>query len=289
MEINAKISQPFSCYAFQTDSAIVRQVYETQDNYLIEYDEIGQKNWCAIYFCSNDIYYPNTEEIFRKRIIEKNFFEWYHSRIKKASKHIFVRDIFKQWYLAGINARIDTPEKLIAFLRNETEGYHVVTIGSSAGGYAATLYGSLLNADYVFAFNPRLEIYSVLERTSEKVNPLAFRLKNIRQFYYDLNPLINNTTSIFYFFSRNSWLDIIQNKHILIKPNIYQITFQTSHHGIPFLKVALPTVINWDVEKLKRLSGKIHSPIGFTIKAVGVVKTIRGLYSQLYQAYKKRR
>lgn len=66
-----------SCYVFQTDSEIVRQVYETQDNYLIEYDEIGQKNWCAIYFCSNDIYYPNTEDIFRKRIIEKNFFEWY--------------------------------------------------------------------------------------------------------------------------------------------------------------------------------------------------------------------
>lgn len=122
-----------SYYVFQTDSEIVRQVYEKQDNYLIEYDEAGPKDWCAIYFCSNDIYYPNTEEIFRKRIIEKNFFEWYHSRIKKASKHIFVRDIFKQWYLAGINARIDTPEKLTAFLRNETEGFHVVTIGSSAG------------------------------------------------------------------------------------------------------------------------------------------------------------
>ena len=121
-----------TCYVFQTDSEIVNKVYQKQNNYLIEFDEKGDKEWCAVYFCSNDIYYPNTEEIFRKRIIEKNFFEWYHSRITKASKHIFIRDIFKQWYLAGINQNINTPEKLIEFLKKETEGYKVVTIGSSA-------------------------------------------------------------------------------------------------------------------------------------------------------------
>ena len=75
-------------YVFQTDSEIVNKVYQEQDNYLIEFDEKGDKEWCAVYFCSNDIYYPNTEEIFRKRIIEQNFFEWYHSRINKAFKHI---------------------------------------------------------------------------------------------------------------------------------------------------------------------------------------------------------
>lgn len=94
-----------TCYVFQVDSDIVQQVYNEKDNFLIEYDNQGEKKWCAIYFSSNDIYFPNTEEIFRKRIIEKNFFEWYHSRINRAYKHIFVRDIFKQWYLMGINAK----------------------------------------------------------------------------------------------------------------------------------------------------------------------------------------
>lgn len=151
-----------TCYVFQVDSDIVQQVYNEQNNFLIEYDNQGNKNWCAIYFCSNDIYYPNTEEIFRKRIVEKNFFEWYHSRINMASKHIFVRDVFKQWYLMGINAKINTPEKLTEFLRKETEGYNIVTIGSSAGGYAAILHGSLLSAKYILAFNPQFEIKSLL-------------------------------------------------------------------------------------------------------------------------------
>ena len=114
-----------TCHVFQTDSEIVNKVYQEQDNYLIEFNEKGDKEWCAIYFCSNDIYYPNTEEIFQKRIIDKNFFEWYHSRIYKAAKHIFIRDIFKQWYLAGINKNINSPEKIIEFLKEETKGYKV--------------------------------------------------------------------------------------------------------------------------------------------------------------------
>lgn len=81
---------------FQIDSGIVRDVYNKQPNYKIEYDESCLENVCAIYLSSNDIYFPNTEEIFRKRIVEKFFFEWYHTRFK-ARKHIFLRDIFKLW------------------------------------------------------------------------------------------------------------------------------------------------------------------------------------------------
>ena len=109
-------------FVFQTDSDIVRNVYDTQHNYLIEYNEqCKDKTYCAVYFCSNDLYYPNVEDIFRKRIVEKNFFEWYNLRIEKAYKHIFVRDVFKQWYLSGINQSIDSPERLIEFLKNETD------------------------------------------------------------------------------------------------------------------------------------------------------------------------
>ena len=87
-----------------------------QSNFLIEYNEnIVQKKICAIYFSSNDIYYPNDENTFRKKIVEKNFYEWYNTRIENAHKHIFIRDIHKQWYLSGINAEVNTPEKLLNF------------------------------------------------------------------------------------------------------------------------------------------------------------------------------
>lgn len=278
-----------TCYVFQVDSDIVQQVYNEQDNFLIEYDNQGDKNWCTIYFCSNDIYYPNTEEIFRKRIVEKNFFEWYHLRINRASKHIFVRDVFKQWYLMGINAKINTPEKLTEFLRKETEGYNIITIGSSAGGYAAILHGSLLNAKYVFAFNPQFEIKSLLKTTTEEKNPILFRNLDIISIYFDIVKYINVGTEFFYFSSNRSKWDVEQSLYIGDKPNIYNIRFNSSHHGIPFLKVALPVVLNLSVEKLKLLSVVTHSPIWFTYQMVGFRSTIVGFYKQLYLAYKKRK
>lgn len=281
------------CYAFQADSEVVRQAYSDMDNFLIEYDENQgggeNKRLCAVYFSSNDIYYPNTEEIFRKRILGNNFFEWYHSRITKARKHIFVRDIFKQWYLAGINANIDSPDKLASFLKKETEGYDVVTIGSSAGGYAAILYGSLIGAKTAIVFNPQFEIASLLERSTESVNPLVFRLKDLRREYYDIVQHINRETDIFYFHSLYSQWDIEQKKHIRPMPNLHEIPFQTKHHGIPFLKAALPTVINSEPCTLECLENKKHNPILFTIKMAGLRKAVTGAVAQIYLRYKKRR
>jgi hypothetical protein len=275
-------------HIFQTDSKIVNQVYHEQDNYLIEYDKKGDKEWCAIYFCSNDIYYPNTEEVFYNRIIKKNFFEWYHSRVNKAYKHIFIRDIFKQWYLAGINKTINTPNKLIEFIKKETKDYKVITIGSSAGGYAAILYGSFINAYYSLVFNPQFELKSLLQKSSEKINPLLFRIKDERIKYLDITNFINKETKIFYFYSNHSPWDIEQYNFIKSTNKVIPIPFNSKHHGIPFLKVALPIVINLNVDDLEHLSNKRHNPIIFTIKMVGCIKTCIGLYKQLLTAYKKR-
>ena len=58
-------------YSFQVDSDIVKDVYRSKANCLVEYDEsVNRRDTCAVYFSSNDIYYPNTEEIFRKRIVD---------------------------------------------------------------------------------------------------------------------------------------------------------------------------------------------------------------------------
>ena len=39
---------------FQIDSKIVRSVYATEPNYIIDYDESSEENVCTIYFSSND-------------------------------------------------------------------------------------------------------------------------------------------------------------------------------------------------------------------------------------------
>lgn len=127
---------------------------------------------------------------------------------KKAYKHIFIRDVFKQWYLAGINSNINTPEKLIEFLRKETEGYHTVMLGSSAGAYAAILYGSLLQTKKVLAFNPQYELKSLLNRSSEKINPLVFRLE------------------------KSGKTNISISSHSLIRIPIFIISIRMVHNGI---------------------------------------------------------
>lgn len=278
---------------FQVDSQIVNQVYREYPNYLIE--KSGNTKKCAIYFSSNDIYYPNTEEVFRKRIVEKNFFEWYKIRINDAGKHIFVRDVFKQWYLKGINRELDSIEKLATFLKKETAGYEVVTIGSSAGGYAALLFGHLLKAHTVMTFNSQFELKSRLISSNEFINPLLFRLKNTDAInYYDITNILNPSTSItniFYFYSEKSQEDICQYRHIEnnIARQFHIIKFRTSHHGIPFLKTALKSVINMSVTDLMKFEHKSHHPIIFTIQCVGFKATLYGLYHQLIDIYKRRR
>ncbi len=276
---------------FQVDSLIVNQVYQERPNYLIESTGEGKK--CAIYFSSNDIYYPNTEEVFRKRIVEKNFFEWYKIRVRDAGKHIFVRDVFKQWYLKGVNKDLDSIEKLAAFLKKETEGYEVVTIGSSAGGYAAILFGLLLKAHIVMAFNPLFELESKLTTSNELVSPLLFRLKDTDvKNYFDLTHLFYpSIPNIYYFYSEKSLRDFRQYHHIVhnIARQIHIIRFKTSHHGIPFLKNALPFVINMSEKELMRLEKRSHHPIAFTLKCVGVKATMQGIFHQLLDRYKRRR
>lgn len=278
---------------FQIDSEIVRSVYATEPNYIIDYDESSEENVCAIYFSSNDIYFPNTEEIFRKRIVEKNFFEWYHTRVK-ARKHIFIRDIFKQWYLEGINAELDSPEKIFEWLKGETEGYEVVTVGSSAGGYAAVLYGSLLNAKRVIAFNAQFELWHMFNSSSANSNPLVVKYKNTeRSLYYDLKGMLQDSVNYYYFLSTSCYEDSEQYRKLFTPPippqSLNCLRFRTAHHGIPFLKVALTRVLNLKDDQLRRIASKRHHPVWFTIRMVGVRKTIAGFVKQAYKAYLKRR
>lgn len=275
---------------FQIDSDCVKNV-RRKPNYSIEYSEdCPEKMHCAIYFSSHNIYYPNTCETFNTRIIEQDAFEWRKLKIQGVYKHIFVRDIFKQWYLAGINDAIDTPEKLLALLQEHTQGYRVTTVGSSAGGYAAILYGVQLGAKRVLAFNAQFEINSLLQTSRASIDPLVFRLHDQPvSKYFDLRNFIDDRIAIFYFFSTKSRWDRQQHDHIADLPGIYRIGFATAHHGIPFLKNNLKRVLGMDNEELIGLSKHApYSPFRFSIKLVGIRQTISFLITQIYKICHKK-
>lgn len=267
-------------YSFQVDSEIVKNVFINQDNYLIEYTTGAPKEYCIIYFSSNDLYYPNTEHAFQEQLINKNPYEWYKTRIKFGHKHIFIRDIRKQWYIGGINNRLDCTEKLSSFLKSETIGYKIITIGSSAGGYGALIHGQLLGAEKILSFNGNFELNSKLRISNEAVCPLLFRNQNNHEIakWFDSRNFISNPSTIFYFHSIRSTTDIPQYDHVKDLP-INCIQFKTSNHGVPFLKTNLSLVINSETSALLQLTGKVINPLVFSLRNVGLIQTILALKS----------
>lgn len=275
-------------YSFQVDSEVVNYYYENHDNFLIEYSDGVPNEFCSIYFSSNDIYYPNNERAFINQLAKTNRFEWYNTRLSNCHKHIFIRDVFKQWHLKGINSRINNPDKLFDFLLKETKGYKVITLGSSAGGFSAVIFGQLLKASKILSFNGNFEIYSKLQSSTAEKCPLIFRFqndKNVNKWFDSVN-FISDPSTIFYFQSIRSNQDIIKYNYIKHIP-LHRIQFYTSHHGIPFLKGNLPYVLNYSTNQLIKISQTVNYPILFSFKTVGVLKTIVDLISSLYKKNKK--
>lgn len=95
--------------------------------------------------------------------------------------------------MQGISTNID---ETVEYLRKAFEGYErVICLGSSAGGYAAILFGSLLKVDYVIAFIPQTILTS----------------PNRDERYRNLKPHINPTTKYFLYGDIN--IDDVNNCH----------------------------------------------------------------------------
>lgn len=275
-------------YVFQADSEAVNSVYTHDPNYLIEYDPQAPPDTCALYFSSHNIYYPNEEVVFTRDVVARNRFEWYGTRLPNIHKHVFLRDIKKQWYLTGINATVDSPGALEDFLRRETKGFRVTAIGSSAGGYAAVVYGQLLRAGRIYSFNGQFEFHSLLRKSSEAVDPLVFRNtgNKVLEPYYDARNFLTDPDKVYYFHSRKSQWDKEQLEHIA-DCGIHVIPFNVKNHGIPFLKNNLPAVLEMSETQLKALTGRNHAPLLFSIRSIGLLPTLSGIYHQLRAKWTK--
>jgi hypothetical protein len=281
-------------FIFQIDSPAVLKAFDT-DNYCIEYNtgKDCDSNLCVIYFSSNEIYFPNTLKSFNYSIIERDKYEWKKNRLSNAGKHIFIRDIRKQWYIGGINSTLYTALKLADFLKSETTGYKVYTIGSSAGGFAAILFGSLLKVNRVYAFNSQLNLLVTMQSSSSLVDPILFdKVKDKEiQTFFDLSNFITDGVDYYYFQSCHSKMDIMQYKSVnrLAKTKIKIIRFKTSNHGFPFLRINLPYILAFDKNSLDALANRTFHLIPFSIRLIGFTATIRFVLKAIVDRYQKKR
>jgi hypothetical protein len=137
-----------------------------------------------------------------------NFMEKY---FKNISRHFYI-DKYLNSYHQGIHEITNNIDETIEYLRNEIKNYkNVICLGISCGGYAAILFGSLLNINYVLAFIPQ-----TLRRN-----------KNIDEKYRDISKFINGTTK-YYLYGNLSVSDVTHYHHISHCERI-------SHHSNVFL------------------------------------------------------
>ena len=208
-------------------------------------------------------------------------YEWTHIPCDKADKTIYIRDIYKSWYVTGINDRISNMNQLILFLKRETDGYETVTIGSSSGGYLAALLSYYLHAAYSIVFSAQFELNN---KWAINANPFLQKMKNNPEAaqYYDLKPiLMQSTTPIFYIVPFKCEQDYYHWNYIRDVPCVRSIRFSSRHHGVVLLKNNLNRLINMDYEELEALFSKkanrLQSPILFSCEFVGAKRTIKEL------------
>ncbi len=233
----------------------IKKIY-SRENYKVV-DLNNDSNICLICFSSNGLYYPNTVEEFEKQIIIRDTYEWENiccsSRIMKyAQRIIFVRDIFKQWYVSGISENYNSIDRVYELLLNLTTEYDVVTLGGSSGGYAAVILGILLNAKKIYSFSGQFTIKNEIKD--------YFFLKKYQENeryaqYYELQKLLkkNNTIPIYYFYPANCKQDKEQFNYVKDISNIYSFAFKYSTHATTMYGCNFPYIITKSSEELHDL------------------------------------
>lgn len=238
------------------------EIIETPD-YPVSNDNNPEKlPTCAVYFTSAGWYQREDMESLKEMVWVKNRFEWKKNLIKTAQKHIFLRDVYMTWYVRGINSKLNSHEKVLEFIKEQTKGYRVILIGASAGGYMAAYVGLNIDAYKVFLFCAQFD--------------LRYDKVDIKSFEGNLEPKLMDYKgdNMYFFTSRDFVNDVIEYKFSLSCPGIKTFLFKTDVHGVPFPVSALTDVLNMPKKNLNKLyehyKNKEINILDFAYKAAGI-------------------
>lgn len=245
----------------------IQKIYKKK-NYKIIYDK-KKMNRCFVFFSGNGIYFPDNSEEFYRTIQIEDRYEW--KKISKdidAQKIIYLRDIKKIWYQKGINNKINNINKIIHLLKKETKKFsEIILVGSSAGGYLATIIGNFLKKAHVINFAGQVDL---------KLEGVTIKDKK----YQNISKKIYNK-KIFYFFSNKNKNDLMHYNLIKKKQNITFFKFDSNIHGPAVSSLVLKKIINMPFIELKELSKNNNSlinPIKFSISLVNPLNLILSIF-----------
>ncbi len=182
-----------------------------------------------------------TRTIDKNKIASFNFYRLFEN--DKSFDKLFIRDVKREFYLTGLKnstKNISETINLIDELTSVKSYRKKVAIGSSAGGFAAILFGNLLNFSKVIAFNPQTVISEEKETVLNDFTTLdglckKLRVQNTSDTLYqkclNLKNLMPFKTKVDLHFSNLSIVDRNFAKFIEHK-NCKLIPYQSSSHLI---------------------------------------------------------
>ena len=183
---------------------------ETIDDYLIDSNDVRKPLIIAFGGLSGNIFQPVFEF--------KNFLQ------KNVDCHfIFVKDTNQCWYHKGAIGLGNNIENVTQNLKNIIKKINyskVVTIGGSMGGFAALLFGSLLNVDGIISFSAQTFIDKENRRLYDDdrwSKQIKYVHKNFQKKYFDLSFLEFNNIKVYSIYGKDDRLDKIHSQKLKSK------------------------------------------------------------------------
>ncbi len=256
--------------------------YEMQDNFAVKHND-SHNGLCYIYFSSNALYKKDNVNDFTEKVVKRDRYEW--SRLRASNNpelEIFVRDIWLSWYVRGINARINSYEKLIRLLKNLSDGYRVRCVGASSGGFIGNIVAMQIGAEISYAFASQFSLRNHFDHL--KFNPylcdyLAAHGDKWFEYYRDLKG-----TCIVYLYPALSAQD--QEQYALVEKSNCLITIPVSekNHGVALYPSAIPRFLAIDRKDAEKLAS--HGKWNKTILSIRI-GGLKGFISFVIRKLKK--
>ena len=245
----------------------IKRFYDTKQNFKVEDNPRAEEpDLAVIYFSSMGLYSPKS--CFRR--LNSDYYEFHRNPIRRAGRHIYVRDVCQIFYLNGINAKCNSIEKIIKLLASLTKGYKIITLGISGGGYMAMLAGAKLGAKYVISESGMVDLSGYHDNFPQ--SPKWVNWKKDESFkYFDIFQLLKNSkTEVFQIEAAECQADH-PNFHKMEKlPDVVFLNVKTAAHGGALDAPALGNLINLPETKLrllfKKYQGKKVSRTGMNVE-----------------------
>lgn len=221
-------------------------------------------------------------------------FEFFNITSDVPVKKIFIRDLNQAWYHNGIPNVGKDIDEIAAWLKTKItkQGIkRVVMMGSSAGGYAALLFGTLLEVDQVFAFAPQTfldsynrSVYRDKRYQQENTQLYAWLEQNKSKYHYlDLKKILSKSslkTELNIYYCENTRLDKYHAYHLKDCKNVTLYSYPEGGHSI----------VKWlrDQGKLTEIISnavkikKIKQPIKFYLKQGNQAKKNKCIGEAIY-------